>query len=72
MGNQPSRLARIRAAKDLTQRELAERAGLDEETVRRIEAGLTRPRLRTCYRLARALDCEVQGLWPELAEEAAS
>ncbi len=64
------RLALARAERDLTQRELAELAGLDQETVRRIEAGLVRPRVRTRFRIAMALGLEAEDLWPDLRQEA--
>lgn len=45
-------LARRRAG--LTQRELAERSGVPQSTIARIESGRTDPRMRTLERLLRA------------------
>jgi transcriptional regulator with XRE-family HTH domain len=51
------RTARRRA--DLSQRELAARAGLPRSTVARVECGQCDPRLSTVVRLVTAADCRL-------------
>jgi transcriptional regulator with XRE-family HTH domain len=61
-----SRLEHLRAASDLTIPELAAKANLAPETIRRLEKGLApRPRLRTLYRLAGALGVGIDDLFDE-------
>lgn len=48
-------LKELREERDLTQRQLAEKAGLSAGTVYKAEAGLVQPFGRTLYKLARAL-----------------
>jgi len=48
-------LRRARAAKDLSQRELAQRAGIHHDRYWRIEKGFAKPRLVELERLAAAL-----------------
>jgi transcriptional regulator with XRE-family HTH domain len=50
-----TRLWTERASAGITQRHLAERAGLAESTVRGLETGRQRPSDQTCRQLARAL-----------------
>jgi transcriptional regulator with XRE-family HTH domain len=50
------RLARIRLAKNLTQEELAERAGLGIRTIQRLELGKAATQLSGFVRVCRALD----------------
>ncbi len=58
------RLARLRRRRALTQEELAERAGLSVELVRKLEQGRRRSvRLGTLHRLARALDVQTAALF---------
>ena len=52
------RLREVRESKLLTQVELAERAGLSEATIVRIEAAQHEPRISTIRRLAEALGVE--------------
>ena len=52
----------IREEKDLTQAEVARRAGVNMGTVYRVEAGLVRPNGRTLWKLARALDVPIDTL----------
>jgi len=52
----------LRLALDLTQARLAERAGLNARTLRRIEAGEINLLITTVARLRAALNCS----WPEL------
>ena len=49
------RLARVRLARNMSQKQLAEEAGLGERTVARVEAGES-PRLANVVRILRALD----------------
>lgn len=46
----------IRRSRRLTQEKLAELAGLDRQSVNRIEVGLASPRLDNLLRIAHALD----------------
>ncbi len=50
-----------------TQAELAERAGLTQETISRLERGLERPRTSTRARLAEALGFDAEVVFPEEA-----
>lgn len=59
------RVRRFRRLRGLTQSELAERIGLDRKTVNRLEAGHYSTSLRNVYRLADALDTEVESLFRE-------
>jgi transcriptional regulator with XRE-family HTH domain len=52
------RLRGVRERKALSQRELAERSGVNRVTIARIEAGLQEPHPRTTRRLAEALGVE--------------
>ncbi|MFT7773266.1 helix-turn-helix transcriptional regulator [Roseateles sp.] len=51
-------LAAMRKALDLTQGQLAERAGVSRETVSKVETGAVDPQLSTLIELARAMDLE--------------
>jgi transcriptional regulator with XRE-family HTH domain len=55
MGNLPA-LARLRAESNLTQEQLAARAGLTVATVNRVERGLQRAQAKTVLSLARVFD----------------
>lgn len=57
-----ARLAHARKAANLTQAELAERAGLSRMTVQRLESGNLDPRLSTLQELTRVLDLELQAV----------
>jgi len=57
----------FRHARRWTQGELAERAGLTQETISRLERGLERPRAITRARLAEALGYAVEVVFPEEA-----
>jgi len=61
-------LRAIRRARGLTQVQLAERAGIDQGTVSKIERGYDQVSLRTIYALAEALNVEPPELFslPEL------
>lgn len=58
----PAARARLRAG--LTQEQLARRAGVSRDTVRRSEAGRC-PHPDSAHRIATALDCDVRALWPD-------
>lgn len=48
----------------LKQRELADRAGVTRETISRLESGLQVPKHETALRLAAALGCSAESLFP--------
>ena len=48
-----------RAARSLSQRELAELVGTTQSAIARLEAGGRPPRIDTLLRIAEALDCEL-------------
>ncbi len=59
---------KVREARErafLSKRELAETAGLDRNTIGRIEAGITEVYPRTIRKIARALDVDPASLTPE-------
>jgi predicted transcriptional regulator len=53
------RVAEQRAAKGLSQRELAELCGTTQSAIARLERGGRPPRIDTLLRIAEALDCEL-------------
>jgi len=53
-----SRLRELREKRLLTQAELAQRSGVAETTINRIEKGYHEPRFSTIRRLAQALDVD--------------
>jgi predicted transcriptional regulator len=53
------RVAERRAAKGLSQRELAELCGTTQSAIARLERGGRPPRIDTLLRIAEALDCEL-------------
>jgi transcriptional regulator with XRE-family HTH domain len=57
-----ARLRQLRAAADLSQRELAKRCGTSAEASSNFEAGNNAPTLGTLVRLAEALGCNVTEL----------
>ena len=63
-----ARLAHARKAANLTQAELAERAGLSRMTVQRLESGSLDPRLSTLQELARALNMELHAVPAQAAQ----
>jgi transcriptional regulator with XRE-family HTH domain len=62
-------LKRLRAAKGVTQQELAELAGLPVGSVRNWEIARREPRLHVLPRLARALGCTTDDLLRGLGED---
>jgi transcriptional regulator with XRE-family HTH domain len=60
--NLGQRLAQLRRARGLTQDELAERMGIERETVSRAERGLTDPPLSKLIEICKVLDFPVAEL----------
>jgi transcriptional regulator with XRE-family HTH domain len=58
-------IRRERAAKGISQQQLAERADLNIRNVQRIEAGEINVILATAIRIAEALGCRLEKLLPE-------
>jgi len=58
---------RLRTRRGLTQQQLAERSGLHETHISRIERGQREPRLTTIFALARGMGSEVAELFEETA-----
>ena len=58
-----SRMCEARIAKNMTQRELAEKTGLHRNTIIRIENGKRMPNWATCQRIAEALESSVGDLF---------
>jgi len=58
---------RLRTRRGLTQQKLAERSGLHETHISRIERGQREPRLTTIFALARGMGSEVAELFEETA-----
>ena len=56
------RLQQLREARDLSRQELAERAAISREYLRRLEAGRQDPTVGTLQRLAKALGVKVTRL----------
>ena len=55
-----------RAAKGMTQQDLAQAVGVTRQTVVAIERGDYKPTVRVCIDICRALDCPLDCLfWPE-------
>lgn len=65
------KLREARERQFVTQQELAERTGLTEATISRIENGLNQPRISTVRRLADALGVQPEELvqWGDNAQE---
>ena len=55
-----AQVARQRAARGLSQRELAELCGTTQSAIARLERGLRPPRIDTLLTIANALDCELE------------
>lgn len=56
-------IARIRKKKKLKQLELAEKVGIRNDSLCKIEKGKATPSTRLLYKLAHALECEVKDLF---------
>ncbi len=63
------RVREIREAKGWTQREIADRVGIDDYYISRLENGHINPTLATLQKLARALEVEVRDLFPSARSE---
>ena len=62
-------LARARIARDLTQTELARRAGISRQALGAIESGAYHPSVAIALRLARELGASVESLFGEIDDE---
>src|SRR5215203_2086918 len=62
---QVDKLAELRESQALTLRDLAERSGVDANTINQIELGHRKPRPSTLRKLAKALDVEVAEFFEE-------
>ena len=63
------RLKAARAAKDLSQQQLADLVGVSRQTINAIEIGNYNPTIRLCLAICRALDKTLDELfWEEEAE----
>lgn len=64
------RLKAARAAKDLSQQELAELVGVSRQTINAIEKGDYNPTIRLCVGICRVLGLTLNDLfWEEAAED---
>jgi putative transcriptional regulator len=69
MKNKVSKVKLARVQSDLTQAQLAEKAGVTRQTIGLIEAGKFNPSLRLCLAIARALNKTLDDLfWIEEEE----
>jgi transcriptional regulator with XRE-family HTH domain len=64
---QVDRLAELRESRALTLRDLADRSGVDANTINQVELGHRKPRPSTLRKLAKALDIEVADFFKEPA-----
>ncbi len=65
-----SRVREFREARGLRREDVASRAGVSYETVRKLEADMHTPGLEMARRIAAALDATVDELWPSEPTEA--
>lgn len=63
------RLKAARAAKNLSQQQLAERVGVSRQTINAIEKGDYNPTIRLCIAICRALGKTLDALFWEEAEQ---
>ena len=63
------RLKSARAAKDLSQQQLADLVGVSRQTINSIELGNYNPTIKLCLALCRVLDKTLDELFWEKAEE---
>lgn len=63
------RLKAARAAKDLSQQQLAERVGVSRQTINAIEKGDYNPSIRLCIAICRALGKTLDALFWEEPEQ---
>lgn len=57
------RLKSARAAKDLSQEELARAVGVSRQTISAIEKGDYNPTIRLCVKICQVLDCTLDDLF---------
>ena len=63
------KLKSARAAKDLSQQQLADAVGVSRQTINAIEKGDYNPTIRLCLAICRVLDRTLDDLfWPEETE----
>lgn len=63
------KLKSARAAKDLSQQQLAEAVGVSRQTINAIEKGDYNPTIKLCVAICRVLDKTLDELfWPEAGE----
>ncbi len=67
LSQDPKRCYRKRIAAGLTQKQLADRAGLTDATVCRVENGDVSAHPDTLHALATAFGCDIADLMPEVA-----
>ena len=61
-------LEEIRKQKGLSRRELAEKSGVNEQTISFLESGINNPsfaKIDTLVKLAKALKCKVRDFYPD-------
>lgn len=63
MARLENRLKEFRARHDLTQKDLAERAGVRRETITHIEGGDYNPSLELALNIARVLEADVEEIF---------
>ena len=64
------KLKAARAARDLSQQQLAEAVGVSRQTINAIEKGDYNPTIRLCIAICRALGCTLDELFWEEEDEA--
>src|SRR5580704_5073011 len=69
MASNGNAVARARMARDLTQTELARRAGISRQALGAIESGAYHPGVAIAIRLARELGSSVESLFGEIDDE---
>ena len=63
------KLKSARAAKDLSQQQLADLIGVSRQTISAIEKGDYNPTINLCIAICRALDCKVEDIIEFVDEE---
>ena len=58
-------IAKVRMAQDMTQEAVAEKLGIGNEAMSRIERGIVEPSITRIFELAEILNCDVQTLLGE-------
>ncbi len=72
MASTDNAVVRARMARDLTQTELARRAGISRQALGAIESGAYHPGVAIAIRLARELGSSVESLFGEIDDETAT